>query len=120
MTVFDSIYIHPSKYRHFKASKILWMARYRCERCGKKGEIRVYYLEPDEEDYRRKLGKGLGIALCSRCNAARHAERPVIAPAKVVSKLRKRDACITSPLTSGAYRPLPEGVKDKRPGLLSV
>ena len=33
--------------------------------------------------------------------------------------LRKRNACITSPLTSGADRPIPEGVTDKGPALFS-
>ena len=116
MSIFDTIYIHPSRYRHFKAKRILSNARYKCEECGSKRGIMVHYFEAEEEGYKGVLGKGLGMALCERCKAERRAKKPVIAPA-VVSKLRKKDACITSLLTSETDRPLPEGVTDKQPAL---
>lgn len=117
MSIFYNTYIHPSQLMHFKAKHILGNARYRCEKCKSRDDVRVHYLKEWEVEYKKKMGKGLGIALCRECRAKRITEKPVIAPA-VVSKLRKRNACITSPLTSGADRPLPEGVTDKRPALL--
>ncbi len=125
MRVTDSTYFSPKHwfevmrltnrqsfhYEQFRRN-VLKRDKYRCVHCGSKNYLNVHHIKRYSENLTERLKTKNGITLCMECHKTRHSwmhEREHI--------LRKKDACITSLLTSEADRPLPEGVTDKGPAL---